>query len=449
MKFPVSFVPLFILSSLLLALSPLAVSAESMAGKTMLAVGKVEANNDNKIRKLKRRAPVYSQEIVTTGGKARAQIRMSDGGLIALKANSTLAIADYQYSEETGQGSVVMELVKGGLRSVTGNIKAKSGDYQLKTPVGSIGIRGTHYEVEVVGEEMFVAVWDGAIDVKVEVGEFAGTQISFGEGEDYSYATIDTRGKVTRMVVPPKVFEAGLSGDYEVTADDNESNDAESDEQTTEGDASSEEVAEEEQAESEETEGSTQNNTDNTQVASNTEGNSEADLSTGLDTAEGLDDSLETLSQTDVIANDLSEDKSFAANDDFNTVEPDTTADLIANRSGQFTYDTVDSFEVTSTQGAISQFQVSMDIDFDTLGVTAGNLTFDDPDGEWRATFSGHFSGEGQFALDISHASHGNALAQGEIDAAFFDGLDSLLGSFHLEETLQPNINVNGTFVVK
>ena len=68
--------------------------------------------------------------------------------MIALKENSELVIANYQYSGETGEGSVAMELLKGGLRSVTGAIKSESGDYNLKTPVGSIGIRGTHFEVE-------------------------------------------------------------------------------------------------------------------------------------------------------------------------------------------------------------------------------------------------------------------------------------------------------------
>ncbi|MDC2888619.1 FecR domain-containing protein [Psychrosphaera algicola] len=89
--------------------------AADIAGKTMLVVGSVNASDikTNVKRKLKRRTAVFGQDLITTGDKAKAQLRMSDGGLIALKANSELKIADYQYSDESGKGSVVMELVKG------------------------------------------------------------------------------------------------------------------------------------------------------------------------------------------------------------------------------------------------------------------------------------------------------------------------------------------------
>lgn len=46
----------------------------------------------------------------------------------------------------------------------------------------------THYEIEIIQGEMFLAVWDGAIDVTVDVG--LQSIVSFGEGEDFHLAPL-------------------------------------------------------------------------------------------------------------------------------------------------------------------------------------------------------------------------------------------------------------------
>lgn len=421
----------------LLVGSGLAHSAD-MAGKTMLVVGAVNASDiqSNVKRKLKRRSAIYGQDIITTGEKAKTQLRMSDGGLLALKANSELKIADYQYSDESGKGSVVMELVKGGLRSVTGNIKSQDGDYKLKTPVGSIGIRGTHYEVELVADEMFIAVWDGAVDVSIDVGAQAGSQVAFGEGEAYSYASISSAGKVTMLLEPPKNFNTGMSTTAGTAEEEN----------TEEAESSEEEVA----SNDENTENSSE---DAPEVAQQSDTKNEA---IGADSAIPQDSVIEQDTEmtgddqqfTEVVL-DLAEDGSYVATDEFNTAQPKTAEQLLPDRSGTLTYSNAELIDGSSTAGGIKNFQMSMDIDFDTLGVTAGNLTLDDDEGEWRATFSGNISTAGQIALDISHASHGNNLADGEIETAFYDGLDSIIGNFELEEILRPNINTSGSFIIK
>ena len=153
-------------------LPTIATAANEVAGKTIIARGNVHATETATAtdRKLKRRSPIFDVDIVKTDVKSKAQLRMVDGGMISLKENSELVIAKYDYNAKEQKGSVAMELIKGGLRSVTGAIKAEKGNYQLTTPVGSIGIRGTHYEIEIVGGLLFIAVWDGAIDVSVEIG---------------------------------------------------------------------------------------------------------------------------------------------------------------------------------------------------------------------------------------------------------------------------------------
>ena len=120
-------------------------------------------------RPLKRRSPIYVQDTVTTGPLSNTQIRMADG-LLSLQPDTQVAILDYQLNQKVKQDSISIELLKGGLRTVTGALKNSSKKYQMKTPVASIGVRGTHYEVEMNKGALFLAVWQGNIDVQVTAG---------------------------------------------------------------------------------------------------------------------------------------------------------------------------------------------------------------------------------------------------------------------------------------
>jgi hypothetical protein len=247
--------------------------------------------------------------VITTGKNSKAQLRMTDGGMIALKQNTELQISDYQFSDENGKGSVVMELVKGGLRSVTGAIKAKNGgDYSLKTPTGSIGIRGTHYEVELIDGEMFLAVWDGAVDVTVDSN--GGNTVSFGQGENFSFGVVSADGEVTELLEAPKNFSKGHStNDSEDESENEEQNNAA---QTVESDSASEDSSE--------------------AAAEDVAVSDEADVVTDM-----LDDSFQQ----------VEDDIASTANDAFNSIQSSSTEELLSERSGSFTYSNLESFQVT------------------------------------------------------------------------------------------------------
>ncbi|MDX1507700.1 MAG: FecR family protein [Woeseiaceae bacterium] len=95
---------------------------------------------------------LLAADTIVTGAASRAQLLMIDGAKIALRPNSRLAIIEYEYSppatatvsgnDDTG----VMELVKGGFRTITGAIGKEADDeYEVRTAVGVLGIRGTDY----------------------------------------------------------------------------------------------------------------------------------------------------------------------------------------------------------------------------------------------------------------------------------------------------------------
>lgn len=358
------------------------------AGLTLMARGTVTATatDTQQSRGLSRKAPVFNIDQVNTGVQSQAQFRMLDGALLALQSDTELLISEYKAGSATEQGSVVMELVKGSLRTVTGSIKGDAGNYQLKTPVGSIGIRGTTFQVSYIKEIMLVGVWDGQIELQITRADGSVENITFGGGQSASFAQITAAGQVTPLLAPPAEF----AGD----------------------------------------------------TASST-------TNTGTDSGSGSTAATAFTDATNSISAPGSEDTSFIAEQAYQgSSNQIPVADLIAARSGSYQYGSLQQFSVQSTEGAVSAFQVSMTIDFDNGTVPQGELSFNDAGGEWFAAFNGVVNVD-QLELGINFASHGNERAQGQIDTLFVDGIDQILGQFVLSETADPATTAGGIFLIK
>jgi len=87
--------------------------------------------------------------MLTTEKSTFARIKFVDGGEVVLRPETVFKIDAYAYKPEAGeqhQDSAMFNLVKGGLRSVTGALGKRSPDaFKMKTTVATIGIRGTHF----------------------------------------------------------------------------------------------------------------------------------------------------------------------------------------------------------------------------------------------------------------------------------------------------------------
>ncbi len=371
--------------------------ANIAAGKTILAKGKVEAQHQasKEKRPLRRRSEIFDVDNIITGDKSKAQFSMSDGGLITLKENTEILISNYKFNPEAGESSATLEIVSGGLRSISGLIKKSGGDYQIKTPVGSIGIRGTHFAVEVIDDEVLFAVYSGNIDVELADQ----TTLSLGSSEDFSFASVNNQGVVTRMIQAPASISLGYSTTAPKKADESAKNENSEDDQ-----ASGVVVA-------------------NTDVAP---------ISTDALTYDG---------------NEL-DDKGIYGESEWQGVKDLPIAELISERTGTLSYSNVSESIVNSSVGQVSDFTMSMTVDFDNASVPGGTLSFSDSEGEWFAAYSGLINID-QLELGINFASHGDNRADGSIFAAFSNGLDELVGGFSLQEINNPSVNADGSFKIQ
>lgn len=142
---------LFLLLGLLLSFS--AVAQE--AGRLLFVRGDVQLDRGGEVRLASRGDTVAVGDILRTGAGASAQLRLSDGAMVALRPDSLFRIEAQDYdSADPAKGSQAGELLRGGLRAITGAIgKERPEAVKLSTPVATIGIRGTVYDTVYVPPE--------------------------------------------------------------------------------------------------------------------------------------------------------------------------------------------------------------------------------------------------------------------------------------------------------
>lgn len=195
---------------LLAALTSVHALGADAVGRVIMSKGHVFSTSFTSIeRKLERRDRVFEAETLVTGDNSLAQVRFIDSGMIALHSNTSLYIDSYrQTSDSPKDNKVVLKLIEGGFRTLTGKFGKGSpnASYEVQTPAGSIGIRGTLYSAHLNDGQLMVAVWKGGISVTTKQGTF-----DVGMDADYNYATIDAQtGRFTGLLTPPSSMSPSM-----------------------------------------------------------------------------------------------------------------------------------------------------------------------------------------------------------------------------------------------
>jgi hypothetical protein len=155
-------------------------AAQADVGRVYFAVGDVSAvAPDGERRRLAKGAEVRIGDTVSIR-EGRAQLRFADGAYMSLQPHTEFKIEDFRFhGTQDGSETIVMHLLKGGLRTITGLIgHANRQNYKLHTHAATIGIRGTEFSVRSTDTiEVFCA--EGSILVQNETGT---VPLNSGEG---------------------------------------------------------------------------------------------------------------------------------------------------------------------------------------------------------------------------------------------------------------------------
>jgi hypothetical protein len=151
-------------------------------------------------RAVEKGSPVFVGDTVITMD-ARTQLRFTDGSFVSLLPGSEFRVNAYTFNGTLdGTEHLSMELLKGGLRTISGLVgKNIQSAYELITRVSTIGIRGTEYSV-VYGENLSGSVAHGRIAVCNGAG-----CLDVAQGQSYFVRDENTRPVLTNKAaqLPP------------------------------------------------------------------------------------------------------------------------------------------------------------------------------------------------------------------------------------------------------
>ena len=117
------------------------------------------------LRTLRQGDRINQGDSIVTGAKSSIVLRFLDGQVVSLAANSTFAVTAYTYNAvNPAQSNVLLSLINGGMRAVTGLIgKARPQAVAYRAAGATVGIRGTDISIAVSGGTLILNVNTGLI----------------------------------------------------------------------------------------------------------------------------------------------------------------------------------------------------------------------------------------------------------------------------------------------
>ena len=140
---------------------------------------------------------VFTNERIRTGELSLAQILFLDKTTLTVGPRAELTLDRFVYNPTTGAGQVVLNAVQGAFRFVTGSQNPRN--YTIKTPVGTLGVRGTIVEgiVERIELEngqfqtqVIIVLVEGSITITVNGVQYTLTQ----KGTAYKFTAGGVQG---------------------------------------------------------------------------------------------------------------------------------------------------------------------------------------------------------------------------------------------------------------
>ena len=204
------------------------VSNKSKVGYVARQKGRVtvkDLNGETQILEIN--SPIYEGDRITTSMGSTAFIAMDDGAEIYLKEDSIIKISTYVITSGFDKdSSSVLDLIRGGLRKITGSIGGSAlSNYQVQTGLATIGIRGTEYVIKLCKQDdcnqtvgrndpdakLHAVVLQGIITLTTEDD----VQILMAIGE-YGTASRDELAVIDDVAVPPGLLDTEESTQFNV-----------------------------------------------------------------------------------------------------------------------------------------------------------------------------------------------------------------------------------------
>jgi hypothetical protein len=198
-------------------------------GSVFSLTGTASASDINdRIDTLQINSQIFQGDRLETEPGSNLHVIMDDGAEVFLKEDSVLKISEYVITRGYGkESSSILDLLRGGLRKVTGAIGASTdANYQVHTGFAAIGIRGTEYVLKLCKQDdcsttvsrndaaakLHAVVLEGAISLTTDEG----VQILMASG-DYGTATSEELILEQTKIIPSGFLDSEEEHKFDVT----------------------------------------------------------------------------------------------------------------------------------------------------------------------------------------------------------------------------------------
>lgn len=138
------------LLSLFLFIASTALHAEDAIGFVKTVSGTAAVLNQGKAVKAELGTPIYMNSTLKTASKSAMGITFKDNTVISFGSNTEVIIDEFLYAPGKDQLAINAKITKGTMEYVSGVVaKLKPEAVSIKTPTGTIAVRGTHFMVKV------------------------------------------------------------------------------------------------------------------------------------------------------------------------------------------------------------------------------------------------------------------------------------------------------------
>lgn len=135
---------------LLLIFATTSLNAEESIGFIKTLTGTAAILSQGKVVKAELGTPIYRYSTLKTASKSAMGITFKDNTVMSFGSNTEITIDEFLYAPGKDKLAINAKITKGTLEYFSGVVaKLKPEAVSIKTPTGTISVRGTHFLVKV------------------------------------------------------------------------------------------------------------------------------------------------------------------------------------------------------------------------------------------------------------------------------------------------------------
>jgi hypothetical protein len=137
-----------------------AVPISAPVGQVMRATETVRASGNTGARVLSKNSDIFFLDRISTNATGVGEFEFADGTKLAVGPSASLVVDAFVFKNGSSFQKLGLSAAKGTFRWISG--RSPSSAYQIRTPYGTMGIRGTAFDVTVRGGRVYVALINGS-----------------------------------------------------------------------------------------------------------------------------------------------------------------------------------------------------------------------------------------------------------------------------------------------